>query len=47
MRHEIANSSAYGARCTCGHIERSALGRLVALTQLMDHMEGAKKEAAL
>jgi len=41
MKHEIASSSAYGARCTCGLIERSTLGRMVALMQLMDHIEAA------
>lgn len=45
MNHGIASSSAYGVRCTCGHIERSTLGRVVALTQLMDHMEAAEPEA--
>lgn len=45
MKHGIASSSAYGARCTCGHIERSTLGRLVALNQLMDHMDDADKRS--
>ena len=45
MKHGIASSGAYGARCLCGHIERSTLGRMVALTQLMDHMEFAENEA--
>lgn len=44
MKHGIASSSAYGARCLCGHIERSTLGRLAALNQLMDHMEADEKE---